>query len=170
MVRLLKGIDWFSEIVGKCASFMLIVMILAIGYDITVRYFFSQPNFWAYDTVYMTYGAYSVLGAAFCHVSKGHVRMDLFYDRFSVREKALIDVICYTLIFFPLYIIITYKCAEHAWWAFTFGERSSVSAWRPLTGPFKLSIAFGFIIFFIQGVAEFIKALIVVIKGEFDES
>lgn len=91
--------------------------------------------------------------------------MDLFYGRFPVRRKALIDVICYIVIFFPLYAVLVYKCTEHAWWAFTFGERSSASAWRPLTAPFKLSIAFGFILFFIQGVAEFIKALTIVIKG-----
>ena len=170
MVRILKGIDWVSEMTGKCASFAIIVMILAIGYDITVRYFFATPNYWAYDSVYMIYGAYSLLGAAYCHVKKGHVRMDLFYGRFSTKQKALTEVICYVLIFFPLYTIVTYKCAEHAWWAFTFGERSSASSWRPLTAPFKLSIALGFILFFIQGVAEFIKALTIVIKGESNES
>ncbi len=170
MTKFLKSIDWVSEMVGKCASFMLVVMILAIGYDITGRYFFSTSHYWAYDSVYMLYGSYSLLGAAYCHLTKGHVRMDLFYDRFSPKRKALIDVILYILIFFPLYSILTYKCTEHAWWAFTFGERSSASVWRPLTAPFKLSIAFGFILFFIQGVAEFIKALTVVAKGEPNES
>jgi len=170
MTKFLKSIDWISETVGKCASFMLIVMILAIGYDITVRYFFSTANYWAYDSVYMLYGSYSILGGAYCHVAQGHVRMDLLYGRLSTRHRALTDVIFYILIFFPLYGILTYKCAEHAWWAFTFGERSSSSVWRPLTSPFKLSIAFGFILFFIQGVAEFLKALIIVTKGELNES
>jgi len=170
MTRLLKGIDWASEMVGKGASFMLIVMILAIGYDVSVRYLFAKPNFWAYDSVYMIYGAYSVLGAAYCHLSKGHVRMDLFYGRVSRKNKAWIDVLCYIIIFFPLYFVIVYKCTENALWALTFGERSSASAWRPLTAPFKLAIAFGFILFFLQGVAEFIRALTVVIKGESNES
>jgi len=170
MDKFLKAVDWTSTITGKCASFLLVVMILAIGYDITVRYFFATPNFWAYDSVYMLYGAYSALGAAYCFVDKGHVRMDLVYCRLSPRGQALTDVICYILIFFPLFIVITYKCGQHALWALSFGERSSASAWRPLTAPFKLSIAFGFLLFLIQGTAEFIKALTVVIKGGPDES
>lgn len=170
MTKLLDAVNRISEVTGKLAGFLLVVLILAIGYDITVRYFFSTPNFWAYDSVYMLYGAYSALGAAYCLRDKGHVRMDLLYGRFTKRGQALTDVICYVLIFFPLILVITYKCGEHAWWAFTFGERSSASAWRPLTAPFKLSIAFGFFLLLLQGMAEFIKALTVVLKGDSHES
>jgi hypothetical protein len=94
MEKFLRIIDGASVWTGKLASFLVILLILAIGYDITVRYLFATPNLWAYDSTYMIYGGYTMLGAAYCHCLKGHVRMDLLYGRLSERGKAITDVIC----------------------------------------------------------------------------
>jgi TRAP-type mannitol/chloroaromatic compound transport system permease small subunit len=170
MERYLRVIDFVSEWTGKGASFLLVFLIAAIGYDITVRYFFSIPNFWIYDSTYMIYGAYTMLGVAFCHRNRGHVRMDLFYSRLSPKGQALMDVVCYIVLFFPLMGVLTYKCADYTWWSIVQGERSSASAWRPYLGPFNATVTFGFILFFLQGVAEFLRALSVLVKGRASES
>jgi TRAP-type mannitol/chloroaromatic compound transport system permease small subunit len=170
MEKFLRVIDRFSEWTGKGASFLVAFLILAIGYDITVRYLFATANQWAFDTVYMTYGGYTMLGVAYCHYLKGHVRMDLIYGRLSPRGKAITDSICYLFLFFPLFTVLLYKCGENALWSITSGERGSASVWRPLLGPFKLTITFGFLLFYLQGIAEFIRALTVAFKGESHES
>jgi len=170
MEKYLRIIDFVSEWTGKAGSFLVVFLIAAIGYDITVRYLFAIPNFWSYDTTYMTYGVYTMLGVAFCHLNRGHVRMDLFYSRLSPKGKALTDVICYLFLFFPLMGALTYKCGEHTLWSVLHGERSSASGWRPYMGPFNILITFGFILFFLQGVADFLRALRVVVKGKTGES
>ena len=96
MEKFLRIIDRASEWTGKCASFLVVILTLAIGYDITVRYLFAKANFWPYDLTYMLYGSYTMLGAAYCHYRKGHVRMDLLYSKLSTRGKARMDVICYS--------------------------------------------------------------------------
>ena len=164
MEKFLRIIDGASVWTGKLASFLVILLILAIGYDITVRYLFATPNLWAYDSTYMIYGGYTMLGAAYCHCQKGHVRMDLFYGRLSERGKAITDVICYLLLFFPLFSVLLYKCGENAIWSLLHSERSSASVWRPYMAPFKLSIVFGIFLFYLQGIAEFIRALTVAVK------
>ena len=165
MEKFLRIIDGASVWTGKLASFLVILLILAIGYDITVRYLFATPNFWAYDSTYMIYGGYTMLGAAYCHCLRGHVRMDLLYGRLSERGKAITDVICYLLLFFPLFSVLLFKCGENAIWSLLHGERSSASVWRPYMAPFKLSIVFGIFLFYLQGIAEFIRALTVAVKG-----
>jgi TRAP-type mannitol/chloroaromatic compound transport system permease small subunit len=169
MGTFLRIVDSASEWTGKIASFMVMLLTLAIGYDIFMRYFFAKPSFWAYDMTIMIYGSYTMLGAAYCHLKKGHVRMDLLYGRLSPRGRAITDVICYVLLFFPLFIVLVYKVGEHALWALESGERASASSWRPPLAPFKLLIAYGFLLFLFQGLAEFLKALIVVVRGgEYD--
>ncbi len=170
MEKFLRIIDRSSEWTGKAASFLVVILTLAIGYDITVRYLFSKANFWAYDITYMLYGIYTILGVAYCHYMKGHVRMDLLYSRLSRRGQARMDVVCYIILFFPLFIILLYKCGEGAWWALVHGETSHASVWRPSLAPFKTAIFFGLFLFFLQGIAEFIRALTVAIKGEPHES
>ena len=169
MERFFKYIDKVSEWTGKIASFMVMILALAIGYDIFMRYFFNKPSFWAYDMTILIYGSYTMLGAAYCHLRKGHVRMDLFYARLSPRGRAIVDVICYLVLFFPLFVVLVYKIGEHALWSLESGERASGSSWRPPLAPFKLLIAYGFLLFLLQGLVEFLRALIVALKGgEYD--
>ena len=56
MEKFLRIIDAASTWTGKLASFLVVLLILSIGYDITVRYLFAVPNLWAYDSTYMLYG------------------------------------------------------------------------------------------------------------------
>jgi hypothetical protein len=50
------------------------------------------------------------------------------------------------------------------------GERAPGSVWRPPLAPFKLTIAFGLLLFLLQGVVHFLRALEVVFKGGNHES
>ena len=170
MEKVFRVIDAISEWTGKLASFLMAGLVAAICYDVTLRYVFNSPAAWGFDITYMVYGAYSMLGVAYCEKLKGHVRMDLIYAFLSPRKKAWVDVICYLMLFFPFLIILTYKCGDHTLWSLQSGERSSGSVWRPLLGPFKLAITFGFILFIFQGLVSFLRALRVALKGGAHES
>jgi TRAP-type mannitol/chloroaromatic compound transport system permease small subunit len=170
MEKIFRFVDKTSTLIGKWASFLVVILTLAIGYDITVRYLFAIPNFWAYDMTIMLYGSYAILGAAYCHSRNGHVRMDLLYGKLSPRGQAIMDAICYLFLFFPLFTVLLWKCGDHAIWSLTSGERSSASAWRPLLGPFKIAIAFGILLFFVQGLVDFLRKIIFIFKGGKHES
>jgi len=170
MEKIFRFVDKTSTLVGKWASFLVVILTLAIGYDITVRYLFAIPNFWAYDMTIMLYGSYAILGAAYCHSRNGHVRMDLFYGKLSLRGQAIMDAICYLFLFFPLFLVLLWKCGDHAIWSLTSGERSSASAWRPLMGPFKIAIVVGLLLFFMQGLVDFLRKVIFIFKGGNHES
>ena len=165
MEKFFRLVNGLSDVVGKWASFLVVILIVSIGYDIFMRYLFAKPTSWAYDMTIMLFGSYSMLGAAYCHYREGHVRMDLIYGILSSRRRATIDVICYILLFFPLFIVLLYKCGEHAIWSLTSSERASASVWRPPLAPFKLTVAFGILLFLLQGIVQFLKSLMIVLKG-----
>ena len=170
MEKFFHVIDRTSDLVGKWASFLVVILVVAIGYDITGRYFFNIPSFWAYDMTIMLYGSYAILGTAYCHYNNGHVRMDLLYGRLSRRGRAIMDIICYIFLFFPLFTVLIWKCGNHAIWSVINGERSSASAWRPLLGPFNMAIVLGLVLFFLQGLVDFLRNIIFVAKGGNHES
>ena len=170
MERFLRVIDRISEITGRMASILVVILTLAICYDIFMRYVFAKPSFWAYDMTIMLYGSFAILGAAYCHYLGGHVRMDLLYGKLSTRGKAIADIVGYLILFFPLMIILVYKCGQHAIWSMSFGERSSASAWRPYLGPFKLIIAYGLTLFLLQGIADFLRRIVTAVTGVKHES
>lgn len=165
MERAFKVVDRASEWTGKFSSYLMPALVIAICYDIFMRYVFNKPTHWAFELTYMTYGAYSALGVAYCQVLKTHVRMDLVFARLSPRTQAIVEAICYLFLFFPLLGVLTYKCGEHGLWALSSGERSSVSVWRPHLWPFKLAITFGFLLFMIQGFVDFLRLLGNIVRG-----
>ena len=137
MEKVFRVMDAISEWTGKLASFLMAGLVVAICYDVTLRYVFNTPAAWGFDITYMVYGAYSMLGVAYCEKLKGHVRMDMVYAVLSPKAKAWVDVVCYLLLFFPFLIVLTYKCGDHALWSLMAGERSSGSVWRPLLGAIQ---------------------------------
>ena len=49
----------------------------------------------------MTYGAQFMLASAYTLLKDGHIRTDVFYQRWSAKTRATIDSLSYVLFFFP---------------------------------------------------------------------
>lgn len=158
-------VDSISIARGKIASVLVVILTLSISVDVVLRYVLAWPCFWAYDMTIFLYGSFAILGAAYCHYLGGHVRMDLIYGRLSTRGKAIADIIGYVFLFFPLMSVLVYVCTTHAIWSLMLGERSSASAWRPYMWPFKLVVAYGLALFWLQGLVDFLRRVINATRG-----
>lgn len=165
MERFSHIVDRVSDVTGRIASVLVVILTFEIGYDVLMRYFFAWPNFWAYDMTIFLYGSFAILGAAYCHYCHGHVRMDLLYGRLSTRGQAIADIIGYIFLFFPLMSVLVYICTTHAIWSLNLGERSSASAWRPYMWPFKLAVAYGLALFWLQGLVDFRRRILTAVRG-----
>lgn len=102
MEKIFRVVDGIGEWTGKGAGFLMAGLVLAICYDILVRYALNKPTAWGFEMTYMVYGAYSVLGVAYCQRLKGHVRMGFLYSKLTPRVKARVEVIYYLLTLFPV--------------------------------------------------------------------
>lgn len=95
--RALIGIDKLSTLVGQAGSWAIIVLTLAIVYDVSARRFFRAPTTWAYDVSYMLYGALFMLAGAYALSRNGHVRGDFLYRNFKPTLQAKFDLALYIL-------------------------------------------------------------------------
>lgn len=170
MRRFLKALDNVSKWTGKGGSWLILALVFGIGYEVLMRYGFANPTFWAYDMTWMMYGVYIMLGTAWCHFLGGHVRMDLLYSRLSPRRKAIVEVVCYFVLFFPLLYVLLRYCGAHTIWSWSIGESSSASTWRPPVYPFKTLVVVSFALLALQGISQFIKSLFVLVTRKSYES
>jgi TRAP-type mannitol/chloroaromatic compound transport system permease small subunit len=141
-------------------------MVLIIAYDVLLRYLFRSPTIWQYDISYMLGGSVILLGAGYVHLQRRHVRVDIFYNKFSPRMKLVSDVFFTLIFFFPLVIGLFLVAAEHAFEAYEIKEFSEVGFWRPRMWPFRSVIAIGLGVLLIQGVANFIRDVVLLLRGE----
>jgi TRAP-type mannitol/chloroaromatic compound transport system permease small subunit len=95
----------------------------------------------------------------------GHVRTDMLYQGWSVRRQNWIDAIGYLFFFFPAMILLFYFGWQEAYHAWTIGETSDASPWRPIVYPFKAVIPLTALLLLVQGIAEFLKSLYAIRTG-----
>jgi TRAP-type mannitol/chloroaromatic compound transport system permease small subunit len=162
----LRVIDAVSLTAGKAAAFLAVPMVAALVYEVVARYVFGKPTIWSYETTYMLYGSHYLLGAAFTLYYKGHIRIDVIYHLFPPRWWAFIDVLGFIVVFFPVTILLSYSGLLYAWDSFRTGEVSQYTPWAPYLWPIKTVICTGFVLLLLQGVAEFSRSVVTLVKGE----
>lgn len=164
MRAILKVIDSISQQVGSSARWLCPALVFVGAYDTIARYVFNAPTVWAYETMIMLGGSIYALGWAYDHLHKSHIRVDVFYTRLSSGRKALTDLICAAIFFFPIMAILIKTSIWWAWEAWRIGEVMIESYWYPPAAPFRTAVALGICLFCLQGLAQFIRDLYFVIR------
>lgn len=163
---IINAIDTLSEFTGKVIIWLVVLLTAVIGYEIFSRYILNAPTKWAFDLSYMIGGTFFLMGEAWTLKKKQHVRIDIFYNRFSPRKRACLDIFFYLIFFFPLWAGILYFLIPYVQFSWEVGERSMQGYWQPIIYPFKTVMPIGVALLLLQGVAEFLKSTVVACGGE----
>jgi len=157
MEEYLQVIDRLNEKVGRGVSYLIILLVAVILYEIFARYGFNRPTIWAHETSQMIYGAYVILLGGYVLKRGGHVNVEILYGRFSPRRKAMIDLFTWLLFFFFCGLLLV-KGWEMAWDSFQVRE-TEPTAFAPPVYPIKMMIPLGALLILLQGLAKFIRDL-----------
>jgi TRAP-type mannitol/chloroaromatic compound transport system permease small subunit len=152
-------IDAFTSWSGKLVAWLILPLVAAVTYEVLARYLFHAPTIWSYDLTYMLCGTMFMLGTAYALRRGAHIRTDIFWERYSVRTKGLVDAIAYLLFFFPGILLLLFASLDEAYYSWQIGERSEQTAWQPILYPFKAVVPLAAMLLLVQGVAELLKSL-----------
>lgn len=166
MKTFVRVIESISEGTGKAVRWACVALVLVLVYEVTARYAFNAPTIWAHQTSCMLGSTFAALGWAYVHRHHGHVRIDIFYARQSPRGKAIIDVLCAFFLLFPLLLVLIYTATDFMWIAWLKGEVLIESYWYPPSGPIRTITVLALCLFLLQGVAQFIRDLSLVIRNK----
>lgn len=164
MNRILSTIDSISDWSGKFVSIWILVMIGSLIIEVTLRYIFNAPTVWAHELSQHLNGAYAVLAGAFVLRQHRHVRVDLIYERFSLRSRSILDVITYLFFFLFIGTLLAHGW-NMAWLSSSVGEFST-SAWHAKVYPLKWTLVIGAFLLLLQGLANFTRSLNIVFRGK----
>ena len=156
LLRAIDGINWWT---GNIVKFLMIIVVGIIIYEIVARFIFNSPTIWAAELSQMVYGVYFILGGGYILLCRGHVSMDVLYNRLSPKWRAILDLFS-SILFFIFCGLLLWKGIESSWTSVLRDERSQ-SFWGPVLWPIKISIAFGALLILLQGVAKFIRDLFI---------
>ena len=159
--RVIAVVDGVSTVAGWLAGWLIVPMTIGVAYEVAARYVFNAPTRWAYDLTYILYGAQFMLAASYTLLRGGHIRTDVFYERWSPRTQAIVDAVCYVFFFFPGLLFVLHAGTVEAAQAWTIGERAG----RFPMYAFKAVIPITAALLILQGLSELLKCLRAVRRG-----
>jgi len=163
----LRKVVWFMDSLGlgaaKCFKWLILGFVLITLFDVGLRYFFQSPTLWARELVSLLFGPMWMMTGAYLLITDEQVRMDLVFHKFSIRKKAIFDLVTFTLFFFYFGTMAFYGWQD--WYSCFINAEQSRSVWRPVLWPFKLAIPLGVTLLLIAGVAKYIRDLYTAITG-----
>ncbi len=157
--------DSISEWSGRIFYWLIIPLTLVVVYEVIARRFFNSPNIWATEVTAYLYGPHFMMVAAYTLLHQGHVRIDIIWGKFSARTRGILDIITNLVFFFPFCTIVLYQGIIFAHTSWSIGETSESAALR-IVPLIKTVIPLTFALLLTQGLANFIRAVMLVVKGK----
>ena len=165
MTRFLFFIDSLSTWVGKAFAWLILILTVAMTYEVFVRYALGAPTNWAFDFSYITYGALFLMSGAYTLSRNAHVRGDFLYRKWRPRTQAIMDLVMYVTFFLPGISALVYS----GWWyAKTSVQFREVSIFSPAgipVWPLKCLIPAAGVFVLVQGIAEIIRCILCIRLG-----
>jgi len=145
LLKLEKIFDRFSDLMGWIAGVLNLLMLLNVFYDSIMRYFFSKGSIALQEMEWHLFAMVFLFGIAYALKNDGHVRVDVFYDRFSPRWKAIVNIGGTILLLLPLSVLVIEGSVWYVQEAISTGEVSGDPGGLPYRWLIKLVIPASFV-------------------------
>jgi len=163
IIRLVNWIDKFNDRTGKIFSFLVVIMLAVLVYEVVMRYLFTAPTFWGHETSQHVFGAYAVLLGGYALRHKAHVSVDVIYQHWSRRTRAIVNLFSWSLFWF--FAILLLVEGFDAAWDSLINLHHTNTPWSPPYYPLKITIPVGAFLVLLQGFAIYIRNLHMAITG-----
>ncbi len=150
-----KTIDWICVKVGKATMYLVFVMMAILILSFVTRNIINFPLIWIIEMAQFIITAYYILGGSYSMITDDHVRMDLFYSKFSEKNKARMDAFTSIFLFFYL-VTLLYGSISSLNYTLETNQRL-FTAWRPYVWPIKSLMTFGILLMLLQTLSMFFK-------------
>lgn len=149
---------------GKLVAYWAMIAVLVYYYEVIARYVFNSPTNWAHESMFLMFGMQYLLSGGYALREDAHVRVDVIYERFSLRGRVIIDIISSFFFFvFATTLLVT---------GFIFASDSidvwevSFTEWAIQYWPVKITIVIGALLLLLQGAAKLMRDVIFIMRTE----
>lgn len=163
--RLVTLIDKLNNVVGKAVSWLTLILVLVIVIDVILRYTFSITSASSFELEWHLFAAIFLLSAAYTLKEDKHVRVDVFYDRFSDKSKAWVNLIGGLFLLLPFSAVAFWESLSFVESSYMLGETSPQPGGLPARWIIKSTIPIGFLLLGLQCISSITKSLKTISNG-----
>lgn len=151
---------------SKALAWTNLVLIAVIIIQVVLRKVFSNGQIALEELQWHLYATAVMFGTAYAQVNNLHVRVDLFYHKFSERKKAFVDILGIIFLAIPFVVVVILHSYDFAYEAWRVNESSASPAGLPYRWVIKSVIPLSFSLLLLSMVAKLLRDLETIIKGD----
>jgi len=149
-----QGVCWL----GRAVSWLCLTMVLLTGLVVVLRYLFDQGWIWMQELVTWMHAAVFMLAAAYTLSHDEHVRVDIFYRKFSARGRAFVDTAGVILLLLPTCGWIFFTGVDYVSASWSMAEASRETGGMPGLFLLKTLIVITPVLLAVEGIAFVLRA------------
>lgn len=152
-------IDKLNEIVGKSVAWAVLAMTLITFIVVVLRKGFDWGSIALQESALYFHALLFMAGAAYTLKHNGHVKVDIFYQRFSTKTRAWVNLLGTLLLLLPFSAFIIWISADYVFTSWQQLEGSRETGGLPLVFILKSLIPLMGILLILQALAVVIRAI-----------
>ncbi|HEY1231321.1 MAG TPA: TRAP transporter small permease subunit [Ramlibacter sp.] len=145
--------------IGRAAAWLTMAIALLMAIDVLLRYAFSVGSVWAQELEWHLLSPLVLFGMTYALQKGDHVRVDVFYARYSPRAQAAVDLVSSVLAVAFAFFVVRYSIA-YVGQSYAINEISSDPGGLTHRWMLKALIPVGFALFAVQAFAQGVDALL----------
>ena len=154
-------IDRLNETIGKGISWGTTALVILVCADVFRRWLINDTEAWIMELEWHLFALIFLLGAAYTLKHDKHVRVDLFFAKFSPRDKAWVNIVGSIFFLLPWCAVIIYMSWAYTLEAWQVGEGSPDPGGLPARFLIKGAITLGISLLMLQGISELFKSILI---------
>lgn len=144
---------------AKVAALSLLALVALVLYDATVRYLFQSGSIALQELEWHLFDVIVLLSIAYTFSHDAHVRVDIFYEHFNAKTKAIVNFLGSLLFVLPFSLLIIYLGIDFVALSFSQMEASADPGGLPYRFIVKSFVPIAFILMVIQSIRVMAGAL-----------
>ncbi|MEX2353756.1 MAG: TRAP transporter small permease subunit [Gammaproteobacteria bacterium] len=159
------AIDSFTEFTGKLVSWLVLILVAIVSYDVGMRYLLQSGSIAIQELQWHLFSLIFLLGAAYTFKHDDHVRVDVFYQSRFMNDyrRAWINFLGGLLFLVPFCILIITSSSSFIYLSYIHGEVSPDPGGLQYRWLIKAAIPLAFSLLLVQGLSSVIKSLLIIL-------
>lgn len=163
MPHLFRHLQAVNEWVGRLVAWLTFLMVVVTFLVVVLRYVFDLGWIAMQESVVYMHAMVFMLGAAYTLKHHGHVRVDIFYQRFSPRTRQWVDLLGTLFLLLPVTMFIIVMGWEYVADSWGVLEGSREAGGLPGVFLLKSLIILMPVLMIIQGLAILLRQVMLLL-------
>lgn len=156
-----RGVDGVNAVAGTAARWLAVLLVLVQFVVVILRYVYGSSFVWMQESVIYVHAALFMLSIAYVLLIDGHVRVDIYFARWSARTRAGVDLAGVCLAVLPFCGLLLWASWPYVSSSWRLGEGPMAVGGLPFTPALKSLIPVMASLLALQGLAMAARAILV---------